>query len=893
MRHRLLSPAVVAAVALASNVCALSGTKGTPIGGMGTGYVVYDGKTGLFGVSGKMPPPAADGVEKQISSSGFHFFAGTETKARAKAESEDAKCPIYSADFGTIGGVKFTLTAFGPFLPGDGADNFKLATSPLAFFEITGVNSGTAAIDAAVAMEFANGGLLGGANSGTAETGGQAISFAGTSDNAYLAVDCDGATPTYYAGSLGTFSTDGTLGGGDGNLVGAKCNLAAGGTVHFKFTLAWYRGWGTENYWYHNNFTDSKAAATFGRSKFDAVKTGITSFVNRTMASNFPEWYKDRLLNNTYPLIHNAQCAKDGRIAFWEGKYGIIGTIDQGEHASLFYTMNWPDVQWHELQYWNRSARQDDAKGQIHHDVNQGISSFTAGSDASRHMLAWDNWNHQDYWWFPNTTTWADLNCMFIFKAYELMLATGNLDSMKTYYKAIQRTVERILVQCGANSKLPLNCHSTYDESTDGGKTFNTSPEYNGGVVLPTYLAAAEIAKFCGDTATASTYRGYYTTGRAEYKAKFATAATYATGRDASEGDVAGYSWARYFCFEPVMDKDFILGAHTKLWNHYKNRTESNVDATRSKLGKWGFYTCDHWGGVEIAIGKPDTALIIHKWDHQYYYVGAPNMVFWQNLRKEQSERNTYASYMTAPTVWRSYFQMIGYMIDNANKRLWIRPSLPTLDSNNMGGKITKALLLNPKALGTLDYDENPSGDRTQTMTVSFDAPVSIREFVLKNNTGGDAPGVQIINAGQKVALASSQIKAEGSDLELNIRVTLTDPIQIGPEGVTINVYKSAAAVKGAAPTFASCPLALGTRTLKTGSPIRFSVDRGGPLTMELIGLNGAKLGIIMQSSMSVGNHSFVWNGKTASGRVAAGMTLLRMTSSSGSSVTRPVVIAK
>jgi hypothetical protein len=143
------------------------------------------------------------------------------------------------------------------------------------------------------------------------------------------------------------------------------------------------------------------------------------------------------------------------------------------------------------------------------------------------------------------------------------------------------------------------------------------------------------------------------------------------------------------------------------------------------------------------------------------------------------------------------------------------------------------------------------------------------------------------------VALASSQIKAEGSDLELNIRVTLTDPIQIGPEGVTMNVYKSAAAVKGAAPTFASCPLALGTRTLKTGSPIRFSVDRGGPLTMELIGLNGAKLGIIMQSSMSVGNHSFVWNGKTASGRVAAGMTLLRMTSSSGSSVTRPVVIAK
>ena len=350
MLSKVLQLFVIVVIIFYCSVWALSGTGGTPLGGMGTGYVVFDGSK--FGVSGKMPPAGADLGETKIVSSGFSFFVNGTAKTQMKAISEDAKCPLQTAEFGTVGDVKFSLTAFGPYVPGEGNEKFQLATSPLAFFDITAVNSGAEVVDVAVAMEFANGGLLGGANSGTVETGNQAISFSGSPDNAYLTVDCDGTAPIFSAGAVGTFTTDGKLTNADGNLVAAQCNVAAGGTVHFKFVLAWYRTYGSENYYYHNFYTNSKEAATFGLSKFDTVKTGVTSYVSRTMASNFPEWYKDRLLNNTYPLIHNAQCAKDGRIAFWEGNYGIIGTIDQGQHAALFYTFNWPEVQWHELQYW-------------------------------------------------------------------------------------------------------------------------------------------------------------------------------------------------------------------------------------------------------------------------------------------------------------------------------------------------------------------------------------------------------------------------------------------------------------------------------------------------------------------------------------------------------------
>jgi hypothetical protein len=878
MRHRLESFAVMAAMAFVPEILALTGTGGTPLGGMGTGYVTYTGDK--FAVSGKMPPAGADKKETSISSSGFHILAGGTPKSPAKASSEDAKCPLQTCDFGTVGGVKFNLNAFGPYMPGGGSDNFQLATSPLAMFDMAAVNSGTAAADVAVAMEFANGGLLGGGASGTAD-GTQAISFAGTSDNAYLAVDCDGATPTFGAGAVGTFATDGKLAAGAGNLVAAKCNIAAGATVHFKFVLAWYRGYGSENYWYYNYYKNSKEAATFGLSKFDAVRNGITSFVNRVTASNFPTWYNDRLLNNTYPLIHNSVCAKDGRTAFWEGNYGIIGTIDQGEHAAVFYTFNWPDVQWHELQY---CSRQQKTNGQVHHDFNQGTQSFTAGSDANnRHLLAWDDKTHADYWWFSNTDTWADLNCMFIFKAYELMLATGNLDSMKKYWAPIKKTADRLISQCASGSKLPLECHSTYDRCQSAGTNCSLTPEYNGGLVIATYQAIAEIAKFCGETATASAFYDNYKSAKTQYKDKYGSSSTYGVSSSVAnsgrfpESHIAGYSWANYLCLEPTMDKDWITATCKKM---------RDKQTTIRANGEWIFYCVDHYGGAEIAINMPDAAMTIHKQDYDYYYKQVPNQVFWQSL--QEGDGNTHHdSYMTAPTVWHSYFQFCGYLLDNANNRLWIRPRVPT----DMGGKITKAVLLNPNALGTLDYEETPSAaGRTQTINISYDAPVTVKEIVLKNNTAATTPSVTVINNGQPATIT---VKTEDWGIDQNIRITLTAPIQIGPTGAKMTVSKVPDNVGGIHSTMPTCALSLKTGFLRSGNAIHFSLDRTGPVLMELVGLNGAKIGAIMINSLAAGNHQFQWNGKTLTNRsVAAGMALVRVSSMNGS-MTKPVIIGK
>ncbi len=874
----------------AGSLWALAKTMGTPIGGMGTGYVKFDATTGDFATSGKVPPAASEqhnefGDKKSISS-GFHFFAGGQPTKKATTANEDAKCPLYTADFGKTGDVSFTLNAFGPFIPGDQELYYKLATSPLAYFEITAKNESAAAIEVAVAMEFTNKSgknLLGGADNAEvdAASNNKAISFpavAPSTDNAYLMVDCDNAEATYSAGALGTFLTNGSLANTAGNLVAAKCTIPGGQTARFKFTLAWWRlfvstvdryGSGKvdeDNYYYHNFYANSKDAATFGMTHFDMVRNAVVSMVNRVMGSNFPEWYKERLLNNTYPLINNAVCTKDGRVAFWEGLYPILGTIDQAQHAAIWYAHNWPKGQWQELQYWLRTAHRGvgedpKLKGQIHHDFNRSPNQWT---DDAHHMCPWDNYLRPDYWFQPNTTDWSDLNTMAIFKTYELMLATGNLDSMKLYFPKLLLTADRlVLMGTDIGKHLPFESKSTYDSQG------LLTPQYSSGVALTAYLAMVEMAKFVGDAASEQKFRDLYTIARKEYKSQMFNSA-FCTGRVYAEGDIAGVSWGNYFCLEPVMDYDVINEGCKRLWQFFGVQS-----LLQKKLGQWHFYTCDHWGGAEIARGCPDTAMTMFKWDYDYYHQQSPAYVFWQDLWENHDQ---HASYMTAPCAWRSFFQMTGYLLDNANNRLWIRPQVPS----SMNKKITNAPLVNSKGWGTLvTYDENidetTTPPRMQSITIKFDSSVTVKEIILKNNTSTSDPTVKIGGVAYTPTLEYRQFEG-------NLRVALPAGLKIDSAGVVIEVFKGATGTIAQRAAVQKTPLAIKSPAISAGKLIHYSVDKAGDASMELLTINGAKIGTIMQQkAVPSGEHSFVWNGRTADGKkVSSMMMILRLSTSSG-----------
>lgn len=890
---------------------ALSGTKGTPIGGIGTGYIKFDAQTGEF-AAGSVIPPAAfecddEFTSKKSAECGFHLFAGGQSVAKAKTTVEDAKCPLYTAEFGTVNDVSFTLNAFGPFVSGDGDLNYQLATSPLAFFEVTATNTGDTPVEAAVALEFANRNntrptLLGGAGDAVIdpESDNHAISYTTTSltygfdqnntlnsANAYLAITTDDSSATCSAGSLGDYLTTGALSNSDGNLVAGKCTITPGDSVRFKFTFAWWRTFlsnadrygngknDEDNYYYHNFYATAKEVATFGMTHFDYVRNSVVSRVKRIMAGNFPEWYKDRLLNNTYPLIHNSVATKDGRTAFWEGTFPTVGIIDQGQHAAVWYINNWPKSQWNELRYFlstmhTGSGEPEELKGQIHHDFTEAPQNWLP---ESHFLCPWDNYLRNDYWYHPNTTEWSDLNTMAILKAYELMLATGNKDSMQVYFPKVLITAERLRYMCKqANAHLPLNSKSTYD--SDGSAT----PQYASGMALVAFLAVEEIAKFIGDEATALEYREFYQQAREEFRTEVYEKTDFCKNRSIAEGDVAGYGWARYFCFEPVMDSDIILEGCSRLWDYY-----SSQQGSANKLGLWHFYTCDHWGGSEIATGNPDRALDIHKWDRDRFYESNPKFVFWQNLWSENNQK--YASYMTAPVVWHSYNQFLGYLLDNANKRLWIRPQIPT----EMNKIITDAPLINPQGWGTLNYNENTvaigsDAKKTQTINVTYDSAVTINELILNNNTGSESPSVVLRNGSTNVSDFTLTTEVRGG-LEKNIHITFTTPLHIDPSGLNIEVYNApVGTLTGKEPTIKQTLSILST-AIHANSSIAYSIDKAGEVSIELLQLNGAKIGTIMKKdNHSAGKYSFVWNGKSLEGIPinATNVYILRLKSPSG-----------
>jgi hypothetical protein len=250
MVARMLCAFGIGTLWVISDLWALSQTKGTPLGGLGTGYVIFDARTGQMAAVTKVMPAASLGESEftnhQSSSCGLHFFvqgSATSSKLKATTTDENSLIPIYSATFPALGGVTFADTSFGPIISGQDWD--KLVHSPLAFFDVTATNTNNSDVTVAVALEFANqssGGknLLGGSNTGTSD-GNNAITWGGDNNNgyAYMTAGCDNNAATFSSGAIGNFTANGTLAQGAGNIVAAKCAISAGGTAHFRFVMSW------------------------------------------------------------------------------------------------------------------------------------------------------------------------------------------------------------------------------------------------------------------------------------------------------------------------------------------------------------------------------------------------------------------------------------------------------------------------------------------------------------------------------------------------------------------------------------------------------------------------------------------------------------------------------
>jgi hypothetical protein len=386
-----------------------------------------------------------------------------------------------------------------------------------------------------------------------------------------------------------------------------------------------------------------------------------------------------------------------------------------------------------------------------------------------------------------------------------------------------------------------------------------------------------ELTRFVGDTVAAKKYREWYNAARKECDSIIYTS-EFCSHSDYAEGDMAGYSWANYFCLEPIINPEVVNEGCKRLRKLYFSQ-----GTVPKKLGRWHFYTCDHWGGTEIACGNPDTAMTLFKLDYDFYHSARPQMVFWQDL---WGVNNIYSSYMTAPSAWRSYFQMTGYLLDNAHQRLWVRPRIP----KDMNQQIVNAPLLHPKCWGNLNYDgrltdiSDQSLKRTQRLSVTFDSIITIKELMLNNTTGQENPCVHI-SIGSSV-IDNFTCTTEGAGLEKNIRVTFANPVQIGPCGLLAEVYMTQISVSRSTSPSPHVPvLSINSSVIAEGIPIQYTVDAAGPITIDLMTLNGAKISTILQKSIEKpGSYNcFLKNRTMSSGVLSQRLMIVRLSTRSGS----------
>ena len=155
-----LIPAMAVILSLASpEPFAASGTTGTPLGGLGASYIVYNAAKNIFVKGYRLSGQHWYHEAKFDASFNLYTKVGgnVKTMTNLKSDREDAIIPIYNVNYDIVNNIEVDLLAFGPYVSGDE----KSSVMPLAFFEFVVKNNNTTAAEAAIAFKISD---LAGAN---------------------------------------------------------------------------------------------------------------------------------------------------------------------------------------------------------------------------------------------------------------------------------------------------------------------------------------------------------------------------------------------------------------------------------------------------------------------------------------------------------------------------------------------------------------------------------------------------------------------------------------------------------------------------------------------------------------------------------------------------------
>ena len=653
----------------------VNGTTGTPLGGFGCGGVKFDANTGMFAV---MTTPPADAYDFQLMKEPrLELTVDRHSTERLKARrtatdraDDDAIWPLHRVNFSVSDGVEVTMTGYSPL----DCDDYQNMHLPYALYEVTLRNTSSTVH----MVDFR---------------------FVWTEDDrTWCLLD-----------------------------EGQRAVLLQPNEQHrIRYVLAWYNREDTELGYYMNLYSNPRDIARHGMKVFDSLKGNAERLVSGMRGSNLPHWLQNQTLNTLSACVLNGMYKRDGRLAFAEGQWTCFGTMDQMWLARHVFYQLLPDYAWQELSYWARTQMKN---GQIHHDCNK----MDVGIDRARRYLLcpWDDTEHQDY---RDVQKWVDLNAGFIISVYEAYRATANRERFLSLWSNVKRSAEKMLQQVRelGNQKYPY----TFDGSENSYDAGGNPDPYNANISALAYRIVSELAHETGEVDVARRYDEAYETVRRSFAQRYIIDRDNMMGKHC-ENVFTGQQMSLHLQMGEIWNEAETDSVLSRLEHYYYPRYWG-LGYPAGTYDEWTPYLLIHYGGLLLNTGRVDDWLALQKDAYERQYMDRervfdhPLNVLPTVKEPRWTSRNIKSKkqYISIPSLWRNYTDIVGFHRDARTAEVWLNPILLP----EMGGRLDKGYFFCPETDGTIDYQETADG---AVITLRTTEPMNIKSIHLADKFEG------------------------------------------------------------------------------------------------------------------------------------------------------------
>ncbi len=678
--------------------------------------------------------------------------------------------------------IELTLEAFSPLYPGANKD----CSLPLAFFRFRVNNPTNSAIDAAIALKN-------GANSAVIVESGK---VKGINSNAIVVmVKSDGEAEITSGANVSDFTDDGKLGTGPGGILAAKVTLQPSEERILTFILAWDTYGNTKGY-YKNHYGTVRQVADYGYENAEALKGKVDNWHNKILNSNLPDWYKDVLINNCHVLNATYRWDQDGYALGMESvTHCQVDCFDQRFYGSIIIPLFAPDLEYTIMKEY---AVTQQADGHIYYAIggNYIASKNDVNSQFAMVLL-------RDYMW------------------------TGEDRFLTDMYDVAIKSLECNKNDDADNDVLPDNNFTTFDQPKYSG-WMPPESEYCSHIWLCGLKAGMKMAELNNDPDEVNRLQGWFNQASASFEKKagqggywdnttvgptglrgFYTGSNdivsnQSKGSASWASQIAGQWYADFLqigllnpqgridsaiayveALNPGADgRGYYLAILPDKSNWFGKQPGGNACGEQ-----WPWFPPAHFGTPAISQGFPDIGMKCIKSNWRSNFAGELSSVGkipWNSpvfmMVNGSNNPNDWGRYRycNPPGVFTSLNAITGFYINVANKKLWIKPQIPS----EMDGKLVKAPLINPKSCGTLDYSTGSS--ILQHITVAFDSDMSFFTITLQDKNTEVDPIYVFTNKGGSPVACTFERKGSGKTAE--IVISFSSELTINQSGVEIIV---------------------------------------------------------------------------------------------------------